>query len=381
MRVMQVIASIAQEASGPSYSVVRLCQSLADMAHDVRLNSLGNAESGALGNITHATFGQDCAFLPALGRLRLSSDLREALQEEAGGADIIHSHGLWLMPNVYAGAAAARHDKPLVVSPRGMLSPAALQYSPHAKRLFWMVLQGRAVRVATCLHATSEQEYRDIRRFGLKQAVAIVPNGIDIPPAAPAPGTGPRTLLYLGRLHPIKGVDNLLRAWLRLAGRHPDWRLRLVGPDEGGHRARLERLARELALERVTLAGPRYGADKRAEYAAAELYVLPSHTENFGMSVAEALAAAVPVVTTSQTPWQQVEAEGCGWIVNPDAAALETALGQALARDRDVLAAMGRRGRAWMQRDFAWPRIAAEMVHVYCWLLHGGAAPACVRLD
>ena len=178
--------------------------------------------------------------------------------------------------------AARRASKPLVVSPRGTLSPVALQRSYWLKRAFWTLLQGRAVRSAACLHATSEQEYRDIRRFGLTQPVAVVANGVDIPPleAPRASGTGLRTLLYLGRLHPIKGLENLLRAWQRLADRFPDWQLRLVGPAEAAYRADLESLASELDLKRITFAGPRYGADKHAEYAAADLYVLPSYTEN-----------------------------------------------------------------------------------------------------
>ena len=165
--------------------------------------------------------------------------------------------------------------------------------------MFWTTLQEAAVRSAACFHATSEQEYRDIRRAALRQPVAIVPNGIDMPTMSAKPkASGLRTLLYLGRIHPIKGIDDLLRAWQRVASQFRDWQLRLVGPDNDGYRAQLERLSTELKLPRVMFAGPRYGADKQAEYAAADLYVLPSHTENFGMSAAEALARGVPIITT-----------------------------------------------------------------------------------
>ena len=173
----------------------------------------------------------------------------------------------------------------------------------------------------------------------------------------------------------------MLRAWAGAAERFPDWRLRLVGPDEGGHRAVLERLAADLGLQRVEFAGARYGADKRAEYAAADLFVLPSHSENFGMSVAEALAHGVPIITTTGTPWFGVREHGCGWYVPDDASGLEAALGEALALDRPALARMGRAGRGWMERDFSWDRIARQFQDVYQWLVRSGAPPASVRLD
>ena len=217
----------------------------------------------------------------------------------------------------------------------------ALRRSWLKKKVFWAILQGPAVRSAACFHATSEQEYRDIRRAGLRQPVAIVPNGVDIRAVSAKPkASGLRTLLYLGRIHPIKGIDSLLRAWHRIASQFPDWQLRLVGPDTIGYRAELERLSTELQLPRVVFAGARYGADKQAEYAAADLYVLPSHTENFGMTVAEALAQGVPIVTTMGTPWQGVRERGCGWCVPADAAGLE-------ARSRKHSPSTGQRSKAW----------------------------------
>src|SRR5207302_10654584 len=123
----------------------------------------------------------DSARVPVLRGLRRSSGLSKALERAAPATDVIHNHGLWLMPNVAAGWAAARARRPLVVSPRGMLAPAALAFSALKKRAFWRLLQGPAVRQAACLHATSEQEYQEIRAFGLANPVAIIPNGIDLP--------------------------------------------------------------------------------------------------------------------------------------------------------------------------------------------------------
>lgn len=378
MSIVHIVPSIDAEASGPSYSVPRLCESLGALGCNVTLLTLGSKFAAGASNYSHRYYPISKVF----GRFFASNQLKTALLSHAQYVDIIHSHSLWLMPNVYPSLAARRAGKPLVLSPRGTLSPVALSRSRWMKKLFWTLVQGPAVRSAACLHATSEQEYRDIRNAGLRQPVAIVPNGVDIPPwIGRKAQSGSRTLLYLGRIHPIKGIDNLLRAWQSIAGRFPDWRLRLVGPDAASHRMQLDRLAAELKLERVEFTGPRYGADKHAEYAAADLFVLPSYSENFGMSVAEALAHGVPVITTTGTPWMSVRERACGWYVSPDTPGLEGALREALTLDRPELDRMGRAGRVWMEREFSWDQIAHEFEKIYKWILQGGPPPASVRLD
>ena len=382
MRIIQVVASVEEEASGPSYSILRLCEVLAENHHDVQLLTVGLSKYAAVRSSVHSIYRQDFRGLPGLGKLRFSRALAAALSHRAAEADVVHNHGLWLMPNVECAHIAARHQKPLVISPRGTLAPAALKFSPHVKRLFWTVLQGPAIRTASCLHATSEQEYRDIRKSGLRQPVSIIPNGVDLPQICTKPRrpNDLRTLLYLGRLHPIKGLDKLLKAWKDVAVGAKDWQMRIVGPDEQGYRGELERLVSDLGVPRVVFAGPRYGAEKSNEYAAADLYVLPSHSENFGMSVAEALAHGTPVITTTGTPWGGLRAHGCGWFVDLSAGALEQALREALSLPADTLSTMGRAGRNWMRCDFAWARIAGQMEETYRWILAGGSAPEFVRL-
>jgi glycosyltransferase involved in cell wall biosynthesis len=287
------------------------------------------------------------------------------------------------MPNVYTGWAAQAAKTPLIVSPRGTLGEAPLSYSRIRKQVFWRLLQGPVVRRAACLHATCEAEYEEIRRFGLKQPVVVVPNGVDTPPVPPRRigRPGRRRLLYLSRLHRKKGLEILLYAWSRLAERHGDWELRIVGPGEADYVQDVKRLAAELGVSNVSFAGPRYGPEKLAEYAEADLYVLPSFNENFGIAVAEALAMETPVVTTTGTPWSQVEANGCGWWVEPEIDALTNALDNALSRSPRDLSAMGRRGRSWMRQAYAWDRVASMMEGAYQWVLHAGAPPASIRLD
>jgi glycosyltransferase involved in cell wall biosynthesis len=263
-----------------------------------------------------------------------------------------------------------------------MLSPTALSFSRLKKRIFWHLLQKSTVARAACFHATSAQEYEEIRALGFRQPVAIVPNGIDIetmmtPAATPSAA---RTLLSLGRIHPKKGLDTLLYAWAKVECVHPDWRLRIVGPSENGYDAKLKALSAELKLSRVSIEGPVYGAEKSRAYADADLFVLSTLNDNFALTVAEALAAGVPVIATKGAPWKGLAEEGCGWWVDHGTNPLASALSQSLTAPRERLAAMGEKGRAWMARDFSWNRAAGDMLSLYRWLSKTSDRPAFVRV-
>jgi glycosyltransferase involved in cell wall biosynthesis len=315
--------------------------------------------------------------------LRCSSGLTRALIELGPKADVIHNHGLWLMPNVEAGRAALVARKPLIVAPRGMLGPAALAFSRVKKRVFWALIQGDVVRRAACLHATSEQEHDEIRDFGLDNPIAVIPNGIDIPEIethSTAATAVNRTVLSLGRIHPKKGLDRLLRAWARVEVANPEWRLRIVGPEERGHASELKALNVQLKTARVSIEGPLTSDAKTAAYREADLFVLPTLNENFAITVAEALATGTPVIATKGAPWQGLEREDCGWWIDHGVEPLAATLEEAMAMGRGALQAMGEKGRAWMRRDFSWEAVAHDMLDVYSWLCSGGDVPKTVRL-
>jgi len=385
---VHVVGGLEPAYGGPSYSVPRLCEALAAAGTQMLLLSV--ARETADQRDVYQTGVRDCRFawdyagIPILRRLRCSQGISRALRHAAPTADVVHDHGLWLMPNVWAGCAASRRRKPLVVSPRGMLAPVALGFSRLKKRAFWALLQGPAIRRTACFHATSEQEYEEIRRFGLTQPVAIIPNGIDLPELAARPTLAPaaeRLVLSLGRLHPKKGLERLVRSWSKVEAKFPGWRLNIVGPPEGGHDDELRALAAALGLTRVSITGPVYGDAKTSAYREADLFVLPTLNENFGLTVAEALAAGTPAISTKGAPWSGLEREGCGWWIDHGVEPLAAALTQAMALPRGALQAMGAKGRSWMARDFSWDRVAQEMIGVYLWVA-GRAAPApMIRFD
>jgi len=310
--------------------------------------------------------------------------MRQWLEHQAATeqVDVIHSHGLWMMPNVYPGDVCRRHAKcRLFVSPRGTLSQWALGSNAVLKKAFWLVRQGRAVQRAACLHATAESEYADIRRIGLTQPVCVVPNGIDVYPLDRPASTSRRQLLFLGRIHPVKGLDVLLKAWRVVQDRFPDWDLHLVGPDDRGHFESIRGLATAVGAERVMFRGPLYGEQKRRAFSAASVYVLPTKSENFGITVAEALAAGTPAIVTTAAPWSGLEPHNAGWWIEPGVDALVAALERALATSPSRLAEMGLHGRDWMQRDFGWHSVAEQLAAAYTWVLNGGPVPASVRLN
>jgi glycosyltransferase involved in cell wall biosynthesis len=379
MNVIHVVPAVSNEASGPSYAVVRLCESLIDAGESVTLAALDWAPIDKPPTCLRT-------FPTGIGPRRLgrSPAMYRWLDGEtrSGRVALLHKHSLWMMPNVYPGWVARRHGTPLVVSPRGTLSAWAIQSGSAVKTLFWPLVQRPALAATTCFHATALSEYEDIRRRGFRQPVVIIPNGIDIPDL-PLVRTAKRerTLLFLGRIHPVKGLDLLLPAWRAVQRRFPDWRLRIVGPDNGGYLTTLRRMAQELALERFEFTGPLYGERKWRAYQEADLFVLPTYSENFGMSVAEALAASTPAIVSKGAPWAGLEKHRAGRWIDIGMDALAATLDEALALSPDELATMGRRGRQWMEAEFSWMRVGAKMAESYRWIVQGGIKPVWVRGD
>ncbi|MHB1421804.1 MAG: glycosyltransferase [Gemmataceae bacterium] len=376
MKVIEVVPSIAEEAMGPSYSVPRLSEALAQLGVDVRLHLLAPAPAAAASYRIHSY--PRCRLLWRLG---ISPAMRRALRREADEVNVIHNHSLWMMPNIYPAQAARGKPCRLVTSPRGTLSAWALAHSSMRKRLIWFLGQRRAVRDSHCFHATAESEFQQIRSAGLHAPVAIIPNGIEVVPEVIRSQEGPRRLLFLGRIHPVKGIDVLLRAWGQIEPRFPEWELRIVGMDEQGYQARMQELAATLGLKRVSFPGPAYGEYKEEEYKNAHLFVLPTHSENFGMAVAEAVAWGLPAIVSKGAPWAGLEEKRCGWWIEQGVAPLVDCLAAALALPPRQLGEMGQRGRLWMKQDFSWERVGRMMYETYSWLIGGGPEPSWVCVN
>ena len=378
MRLIHIVPHVGHEASGPSYSVPALCRALGRAGCDVTLmtQTKEHAEKPLA-----ASTGFRHKIYPERGwpkGLRPSPAMASALMRAArDGAELIHNHSIWLWPNVYPGRVARDTNVHLVTAPRGALAPPNLAHGRLKKRIFWHLAQHVTYRGAGLLHATSAEEVEHLRLFGLKQPAAMVPNGIDVPEVLP--DTEPeekRVLLYLARVHPLKGLPLLLEVWRDLpADAKAAWEFRIAGPSADGHREELEAFCRSHNLTNVRFLGPLYGDDKWRAYANADIHIHPTKHENFGVVIAEAMAAGTAVLTTNSTPWAGVRDHDCGWWVERSHNALSAALLDALSRPREVLAQMGARGRNWMQAEYGWDHIAGQMVAAYEWLLAGKPNP------
>lgn len=388
LAVLHVVGGLARHYGGPSYSVPRLCAAQAELGARMTLASVADVGQPA-SDVERDGYREirgrwDAATTPVLSKLRLSRELSGVLHAHAGEVDVIHNHGLWLMPNVTVARAARQARVPLVLSPRGMLSPKALAFSRVQKAAFWRLLQGPALRDLACIHVTSEEEAAEARAFGLTAPVAVVPNGVDLPNLArlgPHRAGNPPTVLYLGRLNPIKSLDMLIEAWATVPVTvRGNWRLRIVGPSEGGYDRQLIKLTQRLQLDSVSIEEAMWGDAKFDAYRAADIYILPTRNESFGLTVAEALACETPAISTRGAPWSGLLSERCGWWPEHGVRPVSEALTRAMATPVEERRAMGERGRQWIAGSYSWESCASRLLDVYAWLRDGGEPPEAVRV-
>lgn len=342
------VASLQKSYGGPAFSVSQLSGALTDCGATVGVwTPDGSAATSDL--------------VPA-GVERLSGELAECVGRFA--PDVIHDNGIWLPHNHRLAALSRRLGIARVVSTRGMLEPWAFRHKGWKKKLAWALYQRRDLLSAAALHATAEVEADNLQALALGVKVETIPNGIVVETPRRRPGTGPMTALFMGRLYPVKGLPMLLEAWSQV--RPQGWRLRLAGPDEAGHRADLEAMVARYRLDEVVeFMGPLEGEAKRAAFEDADLFILPSHSESFGMAAGEALSHGLPVLTTTAVPWPTLESEGCGWRAAPSVEGVAQTLKQATATSRDDLAAMGLRGRKLIVDRFSWATTAAKVTALY----------------
>lgn len=371
MRVGHIVPSLEERHGGPSKSVRALANAQAALGHAVDL--LATFEAG------HPVApGNDLAQLHNYPRaeprwLSRSPELERHLQ--AAPLEVVHNHALWLRPLHYAHMATRHHGAPLVISPRGMMSGWAYRHRRWRKRLAELFIHRGAFAAAAGWHATSKEEADDIRALGWKQPVCVSPNGVPLPHTTelgaardfwqslcPATRSRPVALFY-SRFHRKKRLRELIDLWQ--SAPRGDWLLLIVGVAEDYDAPAVAAMAKK--PEHAEGIAVFDGAHRPPPYAAADLFVLPSHSENFGLVIAEALAAGVPALVTDTTPWSGLENAGAGWCVPWEK--FDATLAAALATNRAELKNMGRCGRQWMAREFSWERVANLLTGFYQHLL------------
>ena len=410
MRTILTTQGILPLNGGLARSVPLLANALAEQGVDVHLVAPGYGAS--LSSMLLPAPSVHCHILPQKllrsfpnawqGRFLTwlwRSSFTETIQRllNGDGSVVIHDNGIWLPSNHWAAVTARKMKVPLMISSRGMLSGWSLRHRGWRKQLAWVGYQRKDLATAEVIHATSAAEANDIRDAQMRQPIAVIPNGVELPPAPnpqlPTSNSDLRTLLFLSRIHPKKGLRMLADAWASIqkskvsgqesvVGGQPKWRVAVAGFDEGGHQQELQQYIRKLGIESsFEFKGPVQGDEKWLLFRNADAFVLPSYSENFGISVAEALASGLPVITTQATPWSEIKARKCGWWVNADQKSLEEALLEMMRLNDDERREMGMRGRQLVKERFAWTVIARQMRDVYSWMLNQGGKPDCVITD
>ena len=380
-------SSVSRHGGGVFDAVRNLAKSLRDnVGYHVQVFGLHDRDTDtdrtAWGDVPVRPF--DVAGPAAFG---FAPGLERAL--EAAQPEIIHVHGLWMYPSVVS-LRWARRARPYVISAHGMLDPWAVKNSRWKKRLAGALYENRHLRGAACLHALNHAEAEGFRAYGLRNPVCVMPNGVEIPVgevATPAPWkdklpNDARVLFYIGRLHPKKGLDTLLRGWsmVQRDAKTSGWHLVIAGWDQGGHERELRRLASALGLhEGVRFIGPQFGESKAACFQAAEAFILPSLSEGLPMTVLEAWANGLPVLMTRQCNLPYGFEAGAAMRIEPEAESIAAELRVLFQMSDADRRAVGERGLALVRERHQWPTVAAQMIAVYEWAL-GGSKPSSVEI-
>lgn len=311
------------------------------------------------------------------------------LEAVVRGAEVVHMHGLWQGHTRRGAREARKAGVPYLIAAHGMAEPWAMRQKAMKKAIYAVLVEGKNLRRASCLHALTRPEVGHLRAFAPGAPVCLVPNGVDL---APFHGLPPRAdleaefpelagkfvLLFYGRLHMKKGLDLLAGALAAVGRDAPDLHVLLAGCDDGAlvpFRARCEALG---VARRVTWVGHVSGERARRVWAAADAFVLPSYSEGFSMAVLEALACRLPCLITTACHFPELAAAGGGLVVEPTAAAVTAGLRGLRERSPGERAELGQRGRALVERGYTWDQQARRLAEVYRWLSGGGAAPEAV---
>jgi len=377
MRIVNVVPTICNEADGVGTFVRSCTEAIEGLSASICIASVGEEyQNGSSEKIKTFRYG--------IGPKRLanSPSLKKwiALEARSGSCDVLHNHGFWMMPNTYALNARRSPNCKLVVSPHGALSDTALAIGRLRKAIYWGLYHKSGVEKADLIHVTGESEYIAIRHFGLKNPVCIIPPGVNLPPLNNEQQKE-KVILFLGRIHPIKGIDRMLLSWKQHQKKYPQWRMEVCGPSKPEYLRSLMNMCERHLIERVTFRGAVYGLEKEELMKKAAVSILPSHSENFALSVAESLAAGTAVITTKVTPWIGLTSNNCGWWVESNTDAIGKALCAAIDMGIEELAKMGLRGRTWMKADYTWRYSALQLLRAYHWIRYGGEVPDTVRTD
>lgn len=358
MKIIHFIASIDQSAGGTTAYMRLLTRELQKTMKLVVVT--GRSKTPVeLPGVRILFFSLNCVSL-----LSLKSQFSQILKKEK--PDLVHINGIWTPQNWLFQKAANQLGIKVVLSPHGMLESYILNRHPLKKKIAMLLYQDKAIRKANYLHVTAQMELNQIHRLGYKVPAFVIPNGIDLSEVKQKESLRDsiKDILFLSRVHPKKGIEILIEAVSLLP--NVSFKVIVAGEGEPDYVEHLKQMTRDKGVDSMfSFTGGIYGDRKWELYQQADLFVLPTYSENFGIVVAEALATGIPVITTTGTPWHELETEHCGWWIELSVENLAKAIREALTAGPDKLQAMGLRGQKLVKEKYDIGAVAKEMVDLY----------------
>ena len=377
--IYHVISSIDASTGGPARSVTDLLQALSSMESSSYHYSLFTIESDAPILDSADNIPYTIHFCKKLTKDRLLGS------DETMKPEILHIHGIWDGPTSTAAKVARAAGIAYIYTIRGMLEPWSLTQSRLKKKLALFLYQRELLNKAACLHVTAESEMRSLRDLGFKNPIAIIPNGIDLQKFPVTKkyfsDSNGRRILFLSRIHPKKGLEMLIDIWAGLDNEiKRGWYIDIVGNGDANYIATLQSQIDLSGLENeIKILPPAYGMDKNKMLLDARLFILPTYSENFGVVIAEALAAYTPVITTQGAPWKDLENYNAGWWTSIDQEGIKIALKEALLSDDASLDEKAIQGRKLVEDKFSIAAVAKYMESLYDWLATNHEQPLFVN--
>ncbi|MCL0082944.1 glycosyltransferase [Thermodesulfovibrionales bacterium] len=377
MKILHIAISLAPEWGGPTKVVAGLTETLAKKGVEVAL--FAPVEKGDEAKIIRPKGVNSRLFEQGFFAQwwpGYSSGLAKAVAQEVEQFDIVHIHELWSYPHFMACRAARRAKKPYIVTIYGGLEPWAINHKAFKKRIYSALIQRRILQKAVALQAMTDEEVKHIRAFGVDTRIVVIPNGIDpeefqqFPSREDLKGLypelkGKKVVLFLSRIHPIKGLDLFAKAFGKVVERRDDIRLLIAGPDNDGYQAQVKKMLEiESALDKVIFTGMLTGREKLAALGGADLFVLPSYSEGFSMAILEAMICGLPVIITHSCNFPEVAEAEAGIVIDSDPEQLAEALTR-LIDNPQLREEMGDNGRRLIKERFTCDKIADQMIQLY----------------
>lgn len=377
MKILHTISGLSITSGGPSLSVYLLVKELREQGIDAEILCF-DTEDSKDNLISREDFIKTIK-APSSIKLGYSKIFLKFLQDNAI-YDIYHGHGLWQMPVHFMAKEAKKKNKPYIITPRGMLEPWALNNGKWKKMLSLFLYQHKDLAKANCIHSTSKMEAENIRKLGFKNPIAVIPNGIDLSEyiiKKLKKQNSKKTILFLSRIHYKKGIELLFEAWSKIENKiRTEWVIKIAGNGDSEYINSLYQLIKRMNLEnKIEFIGAKFGEDKIKTYLQADLFILPTYSENFGMVVAEALACGLPVITTKGAPWEELITHNAGWWIDIGVEPLAKALTEAIQLSDVQRRQMGLNGRKLVEENYSIESVAQKMIQLYEWVLYKKEKP------